>query len=465
MKIKKEIYIAIEIKVREYLSKIFLSFFLARRGYRVFLGSKDQIISLIQQKKNNNGILFYKAGIHKNLIKIIDKKTNSQVVIDQEVAPGYTDKKIVSEHIRGSFHKDTLKKIDLYFSPNQRLHKMCKKLLSLMRGKVVFSGWPRIDLWKPKYKFLFQNKINDIDLKYKNYILFNSDFGFVTNDYINEATQYNLWGNEDNKNKQNKFYNKQIKLAKEIHSEFKVFSDKIKKFSQKNIHQLILIRIHPSENLQVWKNTFYGCRNIKLMSPIDDVTPWIYCAKYVLHRGCTTALQAAYMNKPTGYFISDKKFKTHLKHKKIIYDISDKIFNISELSKKINTLKINKKTKNIKKKINKELGIKDKDSVAYIIKELDKLLCNRSITKKINKKFSYYLFIIHYKNLLLRLILKTLNTIGYTKKSASNFGRSNKIFGGISKKESKKYIDLLNKKFNKKIKTLNFDNDIVIIEE
>ena len=48
------------------------------------------------------------------------------------------------------------------------------------------------NLWKKKYKFLFDDQINKIKKKYDNYILFNSDFAYVSK-IINLSTQYYFW--------------------------------------------------------------------------------------------------------------------------------------------------------------------------------------------------------------------------------------------------------------------------------
>ena len=45
------------------------------------------------------------------------------------------------------------------------------------------TGWPRVDLWKKKYKFLYKKEIEDIKKNYKNFILFNSDFSTITKNY------------------------------------------------------------------------------------------------------------------------------------------------------------------------------------------------------------------------------------------------------------------------------------------
>ena len=45
--LKKTIYISIEIKVREFISKLLFSYFAIQNGYRVYLGSREKIIHLV----------------------------------------------------------------------------------------------------------------------------------------------------------------------------------------------------------------------------------------------------------------------------------------------------------------------------------------------------------------------------------------------------------------------------------
>ena len=65
---KREIYIPIEVKPREFVSQVFLSGELARDGGRVYIGSKALINQLIFQKKNNQGVYFYKQENNLNIL-------------------------------------------------------------------------------------------------------------------------------------------------------------------------------------------------------------------------------------------------------------------------------------------------------------------------------------------------------------------------------------------------------------
>ena len=74
---KKEIYIPIELKVREFFSKILLSFFLSELGFRVYLGSKNKLIDVVLKKKTHHTLINVGSGIEKSILeyaKIIAKK-------------------------------------------------------------------------------------------------------------------------------------------------------------------------------------------------------------------------------------------------------------------------------------------------------------------------------------------------------------------------------------------------------
>ena len=55
---KPNVYIPVEIKYREFLSNILLESFAVKSGFRVYIGSKDAIATLINTKKNKGGIFF-----------------------------------------------------------------------------------------------------------------------------------------------------------------------------------------------------------------------------------------------------------------------------------------------------------------------------------------------------------------------------------------------------------------------
>ena len=60
--LKKEVFIPIEIKPREFISQLLLSAELAKIGFRVYLGTKKAIDELVEDKTDNKGVYLYKGG-------------------------------------------------------------------------------------------------------------------------------------------------------------------------------------------------------------------------------------------------------------------------------------------------------------------------------------------------------------------------------------------------------------------
>ena len=61
--------------------------------------------------------------------------------------------------------------------------------------------------------------------------------------------------------------------------------------------QKVVVRPHPSENINVWKNkTKNYSNNIKIIRS-GNIIPWLMASKLVIHNGCTTAIEGTLLDK------------------------------------------------------------------------------------------------------------------------------------------------------------------------
>lgn len=67
---------------------------------------------------------------------------------------------------------------------------------------------------------------------------------------------------------------------------------------ERGVNQKIIIRPHPQDNVQYWKNVFNKHSNIKIIGKDDSISPWISGAMAVLHNGCTSAVEAVLQKVP-----------------------------------------------------------------------------------------------------------------------------------------------------------------------
>ena len=450
---KKTVYIAIEIKVREFISQILLASKLIKNNYRVYLGAKDQILNMIVIKKEKGGIFFYKAGVPEKYVDLIDQKTETHAVFDQELMPGISRKKEYFESVN-CFTKKGVAFIDIYFAVNKTVYECAKKELKNIRGNIYLTGSPRIDLWRKKYHHLFYEEINKIRKKHGEFYLFNSDFQYVTKNIEEEALEFmrpkdfESWSGSKFKNA----IPKRLKFAEQLNKEFKEIIPFIISL-QKKIDKKIIIRPHPAENKYVWKNIFEEYKNIIVEDPKNDVFPWILASKGVLHRGCTTSLQSLFVQKPTFFIDLGKKFRKNYIYKALSYDYSTKIY-----KKKLNNLKINYNDKTRKNFFFKNnLGIGKTESVENIVNIFKKF----KIKEEEKFKLTIQSTLLTNLKLLIKKIIYNFYSLIFIKKK--NLHRFDKIYNGITSKEVKYYLNKLNPKKNFRVEQVC--PNLVLIEK
>ena len=156
--LKKNLYIIIEHKNREFLSQVLISFFAIKKNFRIYIGNYKGIFKLLSIKKKKSGILLMKGGLNEKLTKIVKQKCEKYVILDQEVSPGFK-KKVYINWILSRFVKKTIKFIDLYLCLHDDMYDEVKKKTKI---EPFLSGWPRVDTWKPIFKNLHANEIKKI---------------------------------------------------------------------------------------------------------------------------------------------------------------------------------------------------------------------------------------------------------------------------------------------------------------
>ena len=246
--LKKEVYIPIEIKPREFVSQLLLSGELAKMGLRVYLGSKGAIDNLISYKSKKNGVYLYKGGGGSiNKFKSIDKYVESIAVLDQEIIP--RDYEI---NIKNRFVKGSLKYVSsLYYIGFEAKKAATKILENVNPSQIKAYGWPRVELWKPSLNHIWNDQIKDIKSRFPDpYIFFCSDFGVNTKKLVEErCIQIEKRGRKKTQQDINWFKN-------DFTNNYKNFLDFIEFLSilnEDNDIPNIIIRPHPSEDHSEWE--------------------------------------------------------------------------------------------------------------------------------------------------------------------------------------------------------------------
>lgn len=79
------------------------------------------------------------------------------------------------------------------------------------------------------------------------------------------------------------------------------FCNLISYLMESNPHQKFVLRPHPTESIEFYQNVFHQFKNIKITKDYS-ATEWINNCSALIQSGCTTALEAYFMQKPIASF-------------------------------------------------------------------------------------------------------------------------------------------------------------------
>ena len=370
---KYHIYIPIEIFVREINPKILFTLNAISKNYRVYLGTKNGIDKVIKKKikeKNKSGFYFYKSQIIKNRKYIHEIKNAFEkfIILDEELGVGVSNiKDTLNRRVRN------VNEIDKFFIIGKIMMENLIRYKPTFKKKTFISGWLKYDIYHKKNLNLFLSEVNEIKRKYKDFYLFSSNYGALSS----KGLKARIKSNSDIKKSNDYFtFKKSIKDFSFLKKSFFIFFKENPKIN-------FIIRPHPSDQLYSDWKVFEKFKNVKVINKYD-IVPWIMASKGLIHRGCTTAIDAVFLKKPVYYFLPNRKM---LKvEKNLTYKISNKINNLDLIK-----TKIFKKMKNQNSVIQKEIYYK-RPAAELILKELQKI----KITKENKISFNYYENFINY---------------------------------------------------------------------
>ena len=143
------IYIVLEIKKREFNSRLLLSFESALKGNQVYLGN---VMPLIQKGLLKPGIVHHKSITPSNnrisQMKFLKKNGFVITSMDEEAGVIQNDNKYVNQR----YGNKTINLVDRVFSHGNFDYKNLITKYSKSKKKIINSGNPRFDFWRKDFK-------------------------------------------------------------------------------------------------------------------------------------------------------------------------------------------------------------------------------------------------------------------------------------------------------------------------
>ncbi len=282
---KINVYIPVEVGLREIYPKAFLAAYLTKKGYRVFI-LPDYMLPRLDL---DDGIVLGKNQIHIEKWKRNRRINISFVLLEEEGAPpfGTTEHKISIVQNRLSH---VISIANVISSWGRWQAEAIRQITSL---PVVCTGSLYTEICKPLYQKAGSELDDQITKNMKGYILINTRFAFANGDGApytaftgNPTFEYDratpgYWRDH--------FSNDMSMIG--------AFIKLIEKIAKNFPETLIVLRPHPAENRLFYEGLFSDYKNIHVENT-GFVLPWIRNALCILTNGCTTSLQAEISRTP-----------------------------------------------------------------------------------------------------------------------------------------------------------------------
>lgn len=432
----KLIYIPIEIKARELVSKLLFIAENINEKFVFFIGDKMAIKNAILSL--GKGVYFYKSinwydSPHINRVK---NKGNKYVSQDEESGATQSNQSNFQLILNRRSSEQNLSLVDKIFTWGDFDQKGWQNRYYKYKKKIIKTGSPRIDLWRKKiYLKIFEDEISYLK-KHSPFIFIPSTF-VSSNNWLRKLINLEKKTKKEIKNESITFTKKRIDQYKNLHRGFLEYVELIKKLSMDFPNHKILVKPKPEENIIDWKKKFNQKKYSNIV--IDnkfELTAYIAAAECVIFTDSTAGIQSVIMGKKTiSYNPSNLKSLRNFANKCV-----PNAKNYKTLKKFINQ-DISKEQSILKKKIKKRFYISKKTSSKIIMKHIKKIELENINMNFFNYRinlFSIYFFLIDY----IKFFLNDFKNIIFNNSNFKSY--SLKMQGGIKKNEVEKIFQKLN---------------------
>ncbi|MFG0250514.1 MAG: surface carbohydrate biosynthesis protein [Phycisphaeraceae bacterium JB051] len=322
---KRWLYIPVEIKVRAYHARLLLGCAAAEAGYGVVLGSQRELLEAIPYL--GPGIFFDKS-IAANKGKILSqiKSYGHQVAGIDEEGFVYTDPDLWAHQRLSEKTLDTASSVMTW---GQAQHDIFARHYPNHMSKVHLTGNPRIDLLRPELREFYRNEADAISKEHGQFIFVPSNFSSYINangpDFMREL--YENYGHTATDDKRRELQSL-IQFTARLFFNMLLAIDRL---SMQFPDNRIVIRPHPGDDHQLWKNLMACYPNV-VVEFKGTIEPYLLAADVILHNGCTSAIQAVLMDRLVLAYQPEKDDRYD---QKLPNSISESIPNLDALEEQV----------------------------------------------------------------------------------------------------------------------------------
>lgn len=284
-----------ETQTREFDAKLLLACLATERGFDTVVGSRTDIHLRIAELPR--GIYLAKDIRYssRKMFGILGKLGCPIVALDEEALLYYSRERYLESRVSEPvFHQ--ARELFAWGPENAEAWRQCPYYHGV---PIHATGNPRMDMMRPELRDFFADEIAALRSSLGRYILINTNFGTLNHFFPNLNTLLppdpagRLPASAESDFKPG--------LAAHRYDIFRGFLDTIPLLARAFPDHLIVLRPHPAESHDTWREAGGGCDNFRVIHE-GNVVPWLAAADAVIHNSCTTGFEAYLLGTPVVAF-------------------------------------------------------------------------------------------------------------------------------------------------------------------
>jgi surface carbohydrate biosynthesis protein len=255
------------------------------------------------------------VGNQKVLLKTVDKLPQG-IYLDKSLAPNragryrrfmrlglrltaYDEEGFVPfnalEYQKQRVAEKTFRYVERFFAWGQWQIDVIGEKLPIYARKLIAVGHPRIDMTREELREFHHDDVKTLQDRYGPFILINTNFSFY-NHFLGKGAEFDLLekGGKIIDEAQRQFYLMVLENKKLL---FYAFVKMIARLRQQLPEVSIVVRPHPSENREYWKEVLPPDEKTHVIHE-GNVLPWLMAAEVLIHNSCTTGIEGFLLDRP-----------------------------------------------------------------------------------------------------------------------------------------------------------------------
>lgn len=271
-----------ETRSREFDAKLLLAAHLAARGAVVYVGARSALHAALHRLPPATYVAKDFRRASRRVFGILKDLGHSIVGWDEE---GILNFNLLS-YIERRVDAPTLARMDEIFAWGEENAAMTAASPGYHGQPLHVTGNPRIDMLRDELRPFHEPDVAALRQRFGDFILVNTNFGTLNHHLQQYVVDPRSQGNSGG-----------IDMTPEVRASWEhrfrlydAFRSLLPELGRALPGQTVVLRPHPSENLENWRQLLSGFANVHVLHE-GAVAPWLMACRVLVHSNCTTAIE------------------------------------------------------------------------------------------------------------------------------------------------------------------------------